>query len=312
MARARNIKPGFCTNEDLAECSFEARLCFALLPMLADREGRLEDRPKRIKGELFRFDSLDVEPLLAELERYGFIARYEVNGLRLIQILAFGKHQNPHHREPESTLPTHPSLRLDPDGKYVKPEAGAPLDALKAPDKPEASPGLSPPRDDLARGSSRADSGFRSPDTGTLIPDSGLFAEAPPAPPPPARPAKPSRPKAAEPEKPKTADVWEAYRSAYAARYGVDPLRNLKVNGVLSNLLKRIPVDEAPAVARFFVGSEDKFYVNAGHPVDLLLRDCEKLRTATITGQRGGTPLSRHTGFDQRNYEGAPDGSIPA
>lgn len=308
MARARNIKPGFCTNEDLAECSFEARLCFALLPMLADREGRLEDRPKRIKGELFRFDSLDVEPLLAELEAYGFIARYEVNGLRLIQILAFGKHQNPHHREPESTLPTHPSLRLDPDGKYVKPEADAPLDAPKASDKPEASPGLPPPRDDLARGSSRADSGslipdtgFRSPDPGTLIPDPGLFAEAPSAPPPPARPAKPSKPKPAEQEKPKTADVWEAYSSAYTARYGVEPLRNAKVNGVLANLLKRIPTDEAPAIARFFVGSEDKLYVNSGHSVDLLLRDAEKLRTATLTG--GGAPLNRHTDFDKRDYE---------
>ena len=97
MARARNIKPAFFNNEDLAECSLAARLCFAGLWTLADREGRLEDRPKRIKGELFRFDSLDVEPLLKELAHRGFIMRYEVDGRGLIQVVAFHKHQNPHH-----------------------------------------------------------------------------------------------------------------------------------------------------------------------------------------------------------------------
>jgi hypothetical protein len=186
MARARNIKPGFCTNEDLAECSFEARLCFAMLPMIADREGRLEDRPKRIKGELFRFDSLDVEPLLAELEQHGFIVRYEVNGLDLIQIIAFAKHQNPHHREPESTLPPPPSLRLDMDGKYSKPEASVPCndckasgkpeadsgcDPSKASDQPKARHGFDPPTSDLPRGSSRVDSGALIPDSGTMIPE---------------------------------------------------------------------------------------------------------------------------------------------
>ena len=52
MARARNIKPGFFKNEDLAECSPWARLCFAGLWTLADREGRLEDRANVIQDEL--------------------------------------------------------------------------------------------------------------------------------------------------------------------------------------------------------------------------------------------------------------------
>ena len=73
MARARNIKPGFYKNEDLAECSPWARLIFPGLWMLADREGRMEDRPKRIKGELLPYDSIDVDPLLEELARWGFI-----------------------------------------------------------------------------------------------------------------------------------------------------------------------------------------------------------------------------------------------
>jgi len=166
MARARNIKPGFARNEDLAECSSWARLCFALLPTIADREGRLEDRPKRIKGDLFPFDSIEVEPLLVELDTHGLIARYAVDGAKLIQILAFSKHQNPHHKEPESRLPPPTSLRLDTDGKWVKPETLATCDSHKTQDKTEASPGLTPPTVDLAGGVNRAESKPLNPDTG--------------------------------------------------------------------------------------------------------------------------------------------------
>ncbi|GIK83036.1 MAG: hypothetical protein BroJett024_41410 [Alphaproteobacteria bacterium] len=166
MARARNIKPGFYKNEDLAECSVWARFIFPGLWMLADREGRLEDRPKRIKGELLPFDSVEVEPLLQELQARGFIVRYTVKGLGIIQISNFCKHQNPHHREPPSDLPPHESPRLDPVGNTSKPEALPSCNDPKARGQPEASPRLDPPESDLARGSSRADS---------LIPDSGFL-----------------------------------------------------------------------------------------------------------------------------------------
>ena len=66
MARARNIKPSFFTNEDLVELSFETRLLFIGLWTLADRAGRLEDRPKRIKMAVFPADSVDVERSLAD------------------------------------------------------------------------------------------------------------------------------------------------------------------------------------------------------------------------------------------------------
>ncbi len=178
MARARNIKPGFFKNESLAECSLTARLCFAGLWTLADREGRLEDRPKRIKGELFAFDSIEVAPLLDELAAHGFILRYVAGGLPLIQILAFHKHQNPHHREPPSDLPPPEGPGLLRDARPPEPRADTGLQGGKAQDKPEASPGLDPTRSDLARGSSRVDSGFRIPDSGTLIPEHGLPADA--------------------------------------------------------------------------------------------------------------------------------------
>jgi uncharacterized phage protein (TIGR02220 family) len=108
MPRARNIKPGLYKNEDLAECSIWARYIFPGLWMLADREGRLEDRPKRIKGELLPFDSEDIEPLLRELDAHRFILRYEVDGVRYIQILKFKEHQAPHYSEKKSVIPEPP------------------------------------------------------------------------------------------------------------------------------------------------------------------------------------------------------------
>lgn len=105
MARARNIKPGIMANENLAELDPITRLLFVYLWMLADREGRLEDRPKRIKAEALPYDNADADAMLDSLASAGFIHRYEVAGVRLIQVLNFAKHQAPHVREQASSLP---------------------------------------------------------------------------------------------------------------------------------------------------------------------------------------------------------------
>ena len=105
MARARNIKPGFFRNADLVELSFEARLLFIGLWTIADRLGRLEDRPKQIKMELFPADNLDCDSLLSDLEKIGVIQRYKHDGNSYIQVLNFAKHQNPHKDERASTIP---------------------------------------------------------------------------------------------------------------------------------------------------------------------------------------------------------------
>lgn len=103
--RARNIKPGLFKNEDLAECSFPARLLFPGLWLMADREGRLEDRVKRIKAELLPYDDVDIDALLNELAEGGFIERYAVDEKRYIQVVNFVKHQNPHKNETPSVIP---------------------------------------------------------------------------------------------------------------------------------------------------------------------------------------------------------------
>lgn len=166
MARARNIKPSFFKNEQLVELPMATRLLFIGLWTLADREGRLEDRPKRIKMEIFPGDSIDVDKALAELDAEGFIQRYEVGGELYIQILAFAKHQNPHHREPPSTIPAAPgSPGLEVDGTASKPEARDLFHEAKASASPEAGPSTA----------------GLIPDSPSLNPDSGGRATAPSA-----------------------------------------------------------------------------------------------------------------------------------
>ena len=106
--RARNIKPGFFTNEDLAECTFPARILFIGLWCLADREGRLQDRPKKIKMEVFPADDVDVDTALGELAQYGLIRRYQVEDASYIDIPAFLKHQRCHANEQPSSIPPFP------------------------------------------------------------------------------------------------------------------------------------------------------------------------------------------------------------
>ncbi len=105
MARSRNIKPGFFQNEDLAELDFATRLLFIGLWTEADREGRLEDRPKKLKISLFPSDDVEVESMLCGLAKYEFIRRYERDGKQIIQIVKWAKHQNPHKKEAPSVLP---------------------------------------------------------------------------------------------------------------------------------------------------------------------------------------------------------------
>jgi len=106
MARARNIKPALFKNELLGVADPFLTLLFQSLWCLADREGRLEDRPLRIKAETFPYrESLDVNGYLTELQQLGFILRYSVNGVALIQIINFKKHQTPHKTEKASELP---------------------------------------------------------------------------------------------------------------------------------------------------------------------------------------------------------------
>jgi hypothetical protein len=146
MSRARNIKPGFFRNESLAECAPLARLLFVGLWMLADRNGNLENRPKRIKGEIFPYDNCNIGTLLKQLIARGLIVPYRASDLSLFTIPTFKSHQNPHvaekpkYPEPDASMVLAPvqhgshraeslfseSLSLNPD----IPPSGAEFDSF--------------------------------------------------------------------------------------------------------------------------------------------------------------------------------------
>lgn len=108
MARARGIKPGFFHDADVVDLPMEARLLFIGLWTVADRAGRLEDKPKQIKMDVFPADNVDVDELLDKIAATGMLKRYQVDGKRYLQVVSFTKHQNPHRDEKPSTIPEPP------------------------------------------------------------------------------------------------------------------------------------------------------------------------------------------------------------
>lgn len=93
MARIRTIKPDFFKNEQLSELPAITRLLFIGLWTQADKEGRMLDRPKRLKAEIFPYDNVNMETELSRLQSAGFIIRYEVGELKVIQVDKFTRHQ---------------------------------------------------------------------------------------------------------------------------------------------------------------------------------------------------------------------------
>ncbi len=151
MPRARNIKYEFFTNEKLAELPFEVRLLFIGLWTLADKEGRLEERPKKIKALLFPYDdNINVMEMLQKLHEYNFITRYPINEDIYIQINNFKKHQNPHKNEKDSILPQPPVTDCKIDARETSRNYPSTSDKF---------------------GNARADSLLLIPDSLLLIPD---------------------------------------------------------------------------------------------------------------------------------------------
>lgn len=109
MARQRMISPKYFADEDLAGVTFPARLLGLALLTMADREGRLEDRPKLLKVGAFPHDVIEVAPLLEELVQVRFLVRYVVNGRAYLLVRSFHRYQKPHPNEARSTLPGPPS-----------------------------------------------------------------------------------------------------------------------------------------------------------------------------------------------------------
>ena len=101
MARARNIKPAFFDNDELAEIPPLGRLLFIGLWTLCDFKGDLEWREKRIKAQLLPYDDCDAKKLAINLDKSGFIRFYSDGEKIYLNVVNFSKHQNPHKNERE-------------------------------------------------------------------------------------------------------------------------------------------------------------------------------------------------------------------
>lgn len=110
MARIRSVKPDLFLSEQVGELSMAARVMFIGLFTQADRAGRIEWAPKRLKVQLFPYDDeVDVAALVAELVAAGLARVYTTDGAWYLDLPGFQKHQRPHPKEPESSIPGCPA-----------------------------------------------------------------------------------------------------------------------------------------------------------------------------------------------------------
>jgi hypothetical protein len=100
----RGLDPSFFANEDIAKLKPIERLFFQGFWLCADREGRLEDRPIRLKAKILPYDNVDPEEMLASIAAGGHILRYNANGVRAIQILSWDEYGCPYTHERPSVI----------------------------------------------------------------------------------------------------------------------------------------------------------------------------------------------------------------
>ncbi len=82
-----SISADDCDNPRLNRTSALARLVYAYLPCFADPEGGLEDNPGRLRVLLLpNDDQVNMDEVLAELEKAKMLTRYEAEGVRWIQL----------------------------------------------------------------------------------------------------------------------------------------------------------------------------------------------------------------------------------
>lgn len=103
--RTRTLRPEFFE----IHASAPAALLLLGLTSMADREGRLLDRPRLICSRVFplrdEITAADVDRLLDELRAAGAVRRYETGGVQVVEVVDFVRQQRIHHREPASELP---------------------------------------------------------------------------------------------------------------------------------------------------------------------------------------------------------------
>lgn len=279
MPRSRNIKHSFFTNDELSDIEPLGRLLFIGMWTICNHRGEFEWREKKIKACLLPYDNCDIKKIAINLDKSGFIRFYSDGDKIYVKVVNFLKHQNPHKNERDkgSDIP-----EFSEDSRQLIDLTRVTINRDKSGEN----------RDDSA--SDPADSCFLIPDSCSLNPETrSLIPEVlAPEPKPPARKKKDPAP---------STIVWESYSHSYMQRYGIEPVRNAKVNGQLGQFIQRVPKDEAPMIAAFYVTHNNSFYVQNGHAIGLMLRDAEKIRTEWARGQQITATHARQEDQKQSN-----------
>ena len=112
MARIRSIKPEIHLDEDLWDAEEETGLplfrAFTGLWGQADREGRFEWRPRKLKAGVLPYSNDDFSRVLDALTTRGFVVRYKVGEREYGWVRTFTRHQVINGREAASILPAPP------------------------------------------------------------------------------------------------------------------------------------------------------------------------------------------------------------
>lgn len=96
MPRIRTIKPEFCTSEQVADCSTNARLMFVLMWCFCDDAGRHPANCKRLKMEVFPGDAFtdkQIRGFVDELIKVRLLSEYTHENTAYWQVTGWTKHQ---------------------------------------------------------------------------------------------------------------------------------------------------------------------------------------------------------------------------
>jgi len=130
VSRIRTVKPEYPKNRKVRKVSRDARLLNIHLWNLADDEGRLQELPQWIIGEVFPTDE-DVSPgvlsgWLGDLQMAGLIERYSVDGEAYIQCHDFNGHQVISHPRTSLIPPSNAENAVSSNPPVILPEASDP------------------------------------------------------------------------------------------------------------------------------------------------------------------------------------------
>lgn len=276
MARIRTIKPEFFRHEalqdlEIANPGMYPMMVFEALWGHCDSKGRFEWKPRMLKLDILPFLPFDMAKTLEILERAKMLHRYAVDGKEYGEIETFEKHQRLSGKE------------LTEGEKFPSPSNGTPVKQLGSDGEiPESQEGKG--REEERKGR----------------------VDAPPASPP----ARPKKEPADENESALQAtcrETFKAYSLAYWDRYQTEPVVNAKVRTQIKQFCQRLPYEESPMVAGFYVTNQAAYYVRKGHDVGSMLADAEKLRTEWATNRQITDTQARQSDRSQSNLSAADE-----